>query len=371
MVTKPIDLKSRFSGAVKATRQEQTILSLQEEIEQLRAAQSPELEAELETLREELRSQTGEQNIQIDKIRPNVGQPRQTISEESISAIAKTLDQDGQITPIILIPSKKDSFIIWDGERRWRGAKKLGWSTLRAVISPMPEDLHRKALLTFLHHEDLNPLDKAEAVVHEIHRQTDVPEDLIASAIRALVRRLERQKQTHAIRDLLNEKLEIQAQSIEKFALSEEQQAILKVLLDLQINPASFAANDIQMLSLQDDLKLSIREVGLKGAHALVLQKLSTTQLNLTARKATRIRVDATAEVIGELLTVSKTKELVQSLLEKHNGKLAEVASDRQVKKVFKSLDALELNSTDADQLVELRDRLVLMLERVNSRIPE
>ena len=43
-----------------------------------------------------------------------------------------------------------------------------------AVIVPEQADLHRKALLTSLHREDLNPLDKAEAIVRELSANTSL-----------------------------------------------------------------------------------------------------------------------------------------------------------------------------------------------------
>ena len=327
------------------------------------------MESQISTLREELQKQHGEQNIAIDRIRPNSQQPRQTISNESITAIARSLDKDGQITPVILIPAKKGKYTLWDGERRWRGAQRLRWESLRAVISPMPSDLHRKALLTFLHHEDLNPLDKAEAVVREIYIETNIPEDLVPSGVRALVRRLERQSQVHTIREILNESSEVQETRIAQLALSEEQKIILGVLLDLQINPASFAANDLLMLTLQDDLKLAIRELGLKGAHALALQKLSSERLALSPRKASRVRVDATNQVIARQLTVTKAKELVQSLLKQHNNKQSKVGSDRKLRSFIKSLDKLDLMSVDKEQLSQLKERLNLFMAELERQL--
>jgi len=90
------------------------------------------------------------------------------------------LAHDGQITPVIVIP-QGERYLLWDGQRRWEVAKLLGWKTMRPVTAPMPQ--HRKALLTFIHHEDLNPLDKAEAIIQEIAAATGLEAEEISALL--------------------------------------------------------------------------------------------------------------------------------------------------------------------------------------------
>ena len=78
-------------------------------------------------------------SIEIDvmAIDLNPYQPRQTITSESIQTIARSMEKDGQIAPIIVI-TQGDRYLLWDGQRRWSAAKLLGWKTLRAVKALMP-----------------------------------------------------------------------------------------------------------------------------------------------------------------------------------------------------------------------------------------
>jgi ParB family chromosome partitioning protein len=69
--------------------------------------------------------------IQIRKIRPNL---RIVYAAECIEEIERDIKGCGQREPIH-ISFEYDSFRILDGEKRWRACKRLGMSTIRAVIS--------------------------------------------------------------------------------------------------------------------------------------------------------------------------------------------------------------------------------------------
>lgn len=98
------------------------------------------------------------------------------------------MEKDGQIAPIIVIA--QGGYLLWDGQRRWSAGKLFGWKTVRAVKALMPEDLHRKALLTFIHHEDLNSLDKAEAIIKELTTSTGMVAEEITTTLSTVLRRL-------------------------------------------------------------------------------------------------------------------------------------------------------------------------------------
>jgi ParB family chromosome partitioning protein len=90
---------------------------------------------------------------------------------------------------------------------------------------------------------------------------------------------------------------------------------VLALLLDLQLNPASIDANIFPMLSLAVDLKAAIRSSGLKGVHAMCLQKLSAKNLEKTEEEAESIRIETTQKVIAEKLSVKETRKLVSEVM--------------------------------------------------------
>ncbi|PSB46814.1 chromosome partitioning protein ParB [Cyanosarcina cf. burmensis CCALA 770] len=305
-------IETRFNGAVQKTAQERKIVELQAEIERLRAAQSPNLEAHVQELRQQL-LKSGENQIKLSSIDPNPHQPRQTITPSAIQAKARSLKKHGQIAPVILI-AREERYILLDGQLRTEGAKLLGWETIRAVIIPMPEDLSYNSLLTFLHFEDLNPLDKAEAVMQQVSKVTGLKVDEISTTLSTVLKRIERDGKTKELANSIAQTTEKQSLTLEELGIRGKEQHLLLELLDLGLNPGSVKANLLPMLSLPLDLKAAIRHQGLKGAHALALSTLSTKTLNLSDKQAAAERIAATEQVIKQDLTVSETRKLVTQI---------------------------------------------------------
>jgi len=361
------NISQRFTGAIQANDQAQRIAELQAEVERLREAQSPDLETQLEVLREQLKAQSGELEVKVELIFPNLHQPRQTITSESIQTIARSLEKDGQITPLIIIP-QGEGYVLWDGQRRWEAAKLLDWKTVRAVTAPMPQDLHRKALLTFIHHEDLNPLDKAEAIIKEVANSTEIGAAEIPTVLSTVLRRLERQQQANQLTSLVTVTPEAQQQGLKSLGVNEIEERLLLSFLDLALNPSSVKANLIPMLSLPPDLKAAIREQGLKGAHALALAVLSAKTLKVSERQATKERIEATQRVIEQDMTVAKTRELIARIKAKYLE--PKVSESKELSAVIRGMGKLSkdmLATVEPEQLVELQKILQQKLLEIDA----
>ncbi len=366
------DITNYFSAAKQSqqlSEAEAEIQRLKAEIEQLRNAGSTELEAQLAALRSQLESTSGVLSISIDQIQPNPEQPRQTFLDESIESMSRSLDKDGQLEPIILI--QRENLVLFDGERRWRSAKNLGWQALQAVIIPEPAALHRKALITSLHREDLNPLDKAEAIVRELSDNTGLSPGDIPRTLSTAVRRLNTQKRMNAVAELITATTEEQKEGLATLGLSDSEQVILESLLDLQLNPASVDANIFPMLSLASDLKDAIRAKGLKGIHALTLQKLSAKNLKNSEEEAKAIRVETTEQVLAEKLSVAQTRKLVAEVVASAaQGDRSPTTKKKPVPVAVSSLKKLSLDSlkvADVSQLVELQEVLRQKLAEIEA----
>ncbi|MBE9032738.1 ParB/RepB/Spo0J family partition protein [filamentous cyanobacterium LEGE 11480] len=363
-------IKERFNPTVQISQQAKQITELQAEIEQLRNAESPELEQQMAVLRDQLKEHGGEMEVSVKHIDPNPTQPRQTIPESSIQAMARTLAKDGQITPIILVPKGK-RYLIWDGQRRWEGASRLEWKKIRAVIAPMPENLHRNSLLTFIHHEDLNPLDKAEAIVKEVANSViELEKEAIPTVLSTVLRRLDRQQKSSQLSALVGLDAAEQHLGLNQLDLSEEEFGILEVLLDLGLNPGSVKANLLSMLSLPLDLKEAIRKQGLKAAHALALAVLTSKTLKISDREANRERMGATEHVITQEMTVAQTRELVAKIKAKFLK--TESPQTKQIEQVTRNLERLSIEALEAaspEQLTDLKKLLQKQLKQVKSLV--
>ena len=368
-----VDMDNLFSGAEqihKLEKAETEIVRLKEEIEQLRELSSTELETQIETLRQQLKSQSGTLEIPIAQICPNPSQPRQTFLEESVQSMAYSLLRDGQLQPVILL-EQGEQYLLFDGERRWRGARELGWEALKAVIIPKPEALHRQALLTTLHREDLNPLDKAEAIVLEIANTTQLKSEEIVRILSAVIRRLTKQGKLTELSGVVTASQASQEELIGTLNLSESEQAIISELLVLQLNPASIDANIFPMLTLLPDLKTAILKQGLKGSQALVLQQLSAKNLEVKPKKADSLRQQATTKVIQEKLSVTQTRALVREILRTHKTSEREAGSPTQsVSTVTKGVEKLSLEllaTLETPKLEDLQQLLEKKLEDIGA----
>ena len=368
MTRQKVDLTKMFNVATEMSATEAENAQLQAEIERLRASQAPELETQLVALREQLKVQSGVQEISVIAIQPNPVQPRKTFSQPSLDLMARTLIKDGQLHPIIVIP-EGERFDLLDGERRWRAAKQLGWETIKAVSVPRPNDLHRKALLTTLHREDLNPLDKAEALLKEISEQTGIAPEEAPRILSTVVRRLDYQKRMKQVGNLVTASEDGQKLGLEAFSLAEQEKSILKVLLDLGLHPASVAANDFRILSLFPDLQLAIRTVNLKASHAMVLQRLSDKKLAMDEKRVAKLRSEATQKVVEHDLTLAETQELVNQIIEKHISKQVSSSNDKLVKNVVRDLKKLGFDGMDRSKLENLRQSLQQKLQELEAAL--
>jgi ParB family chromosome partitioning protein len=102
-------------------------------------------------------------DIDISKILPSKFQPRKTFDENDIVSLSLSIKQHGLINPITLRSSMNaDTFEIVAGERRWRAARHLGWTTIPAIVKQMSDqDAQAVALVENLQREDLNPIEEA------------------------------------------------------------------------------------------------------------------------------------------------------------------------------------------------------------------
>jgi ParB family chromosome partitioning protein len=119
--------------------------------------------------------------IELSKIRSNPDQPRKFFDEESLRELAQSIEQYGQLQPIILKDSDEpDTYILVAGERRYRAHQILGKNEIYAIITD--GSLDEIALVENVQRQDLHPLELAESLqrLMEKHGWT---QDRLAEAI--------------------------------------------------------------------------------------------------------------------------------------------------------------------------------------------
>jgi ParB family chromosome partitioning protein len=105
--------------------------------------------------------------IPIDLILPNPEQPRTVFDPTELADLAKSIQANGLIQPIV-VEDAGGQYILHDGERRLRAARLAGLSEIEAVIVPpfngtASEDRLTRALVANLQRSDLNPIEEARA----------------------------------------------------------------------------------------------------------------------------------------------------------------------------------------------------------------
>lgn len=101
--------------------------------------------------------------IDINKVEPNVKQPRKIFDDDRLEELADSIKQYGIIQPLI-VSLKDDYYEIIAGERRWRGAKRAGLKEIPVIINEFnDQEILEISLIENIQREDLNPIEEAKA----------------------------------------------------------------------------------------------------------------------------------------------------------------------------------------------------------------
>ena len=100
--------------------------------------------------------------INIEKIKPDLEQPRKSFDKEKLKELANTYKNQGVIQPIEI----DDNYQIITGERRWKAAKLAGLKKIpcKIVKGLTKEQKLERQLIENIHHEPLAEIEKAKAI---------------------------------------------------------------------------------------------------------------------------------------------------------------------------------------------------------------
>ncbi len=101
--------------------------------------------------------------VSLDEIVTSPYQPRQTLSEESISSLASSIKEFGLLEPVIVRPIENGVYQLVAGHRRFLAARRAGLLTVPAIVVRLTdEEALVFSLIENLQREDLNPIDEGE-----------------------------------------------------------------------------------------------------------------------------------------------------------------------------------------------------------------
>ncbi len=102
--------------------------------------------------------------IPIDMIDPNPYQTRSRIDEGKLEELARSIEANGVVQPIIVRPQPDGRFQLIAGERRWRASEKAGKVTVPAILRNVSdEQAMEMTIIENLQRADLNPIEQATA----------------------------------------------------------------------------------------------------------------------------------------------------------------------------------------------------------------
>lgn len=103
-------------------------------------------------------------DLEISQIKPSQYQPRRTFAPDQLTELAHSLAKNGLLQPIVVRQVGAQQYEIIAGERRFRAAQQLKWTTIPALVRNYSDQQSASlALIENLQRQDLNPIEEARA----------------------------------------------------------------------------------------------------------------------------------------------------------------------------------------------------------------
>ena len=136
----------------------------------------------LSSLMNEAQTETGfvenKSELSIKEIHPNPNQPRQFFNEEKLKELARSIEENGILQPLLVRPDKKGYEII-AGERRYQACLLIGKEKVPVIIKNVDDQkMMELALIENLQRSDLNPIEEARGYKELIDKNGLTQEEL-------------------------------------------------------------------------------------------------------------------------------------------------------------------------------------------------
>lgn len=195
-------------------------------------------------------------DLDVDSLQPNPLQPRGLITPESLTDLVESIRVHGILEPLVVAKTPAGYQIV-AGERRWRAAKIVGLTTVPSIVTETsPQGMLEMALVENVQRDDLNPLERAQALFRLMDEF-----DLTNSEIAARIGK-----------------------------------------------SPPYVSNSIKLLDLPDALKDGLLSGLITEGHARALSGIENSQLMVEAYKT----------VLRESASVRKTEDIARRIKQKH-----------------------------------------------------
>jgi ParB family transcriptional regulator, chromosome partitioning protein len=98
-------------------------------------------------------ARTEKANIDPQAIQKNPHNPRLYFNDEKLDQLRTSLQEKGVLVPLIVYedPEKRGSYVLMDGERRWRSAQDLGFDQVPVQVIPPPDPVENLVQMFNIH----------------------------------------------------------------------------------------------------------------------------------------------------------------------------------------------------------------------------
>ena len=236
--------------------------------------------------------------IPIIKIRPNKAQPRKVFNEDELSALSRSIAENGILQPLTVRKASQSEFELIAGERRLRAAILAGMKRVPCIIVKCTDkESAVYALLENLQRADLGIFEEARGISRLIRR----------------------------------------------YGLTQEQAA------DKLGKTQSTIANKLRLLKLSGEEQEWIENAGLTERHARALLRIDDED----------IRREVLSKIISDNVNVSQTEALVgiykhnNPKTEKNRGRSKAVIKDIRIflNSINRAIDTMRLSGIDAQSV--------------------
>ena len=197
------------------------------------------------------------QELPVDLIQRGKYQPRREMDQDLLQELADSIRAQGVMQPIVVRPISDKKYEIIAGERRWRATQLAQLDTIPVVIKDVSDEAAiAMALIENIQREDLNPIEEA-ASLQRLQQEFELTQQEVATAVG---------------------------------------------------KSRSTIANLLRLMSLQEDVRISLERGDLEMGHARALLGLEASDQSQAARI-----------VVGKGFSVRQTEALVRSILGQKN----------------------------------------------------
>lgn len=236
---------------------------------------------------EEASSPVQSSDVALKLIVPRTDQFRRTFHQESIDALAASINELGLLEPIV-VREQGNGFEIVAGERRYRALRQLAWERAPVrIVAFNDAQAELAGAVENLNREDLSPLEEVDAVLSVLQHTLARPRDEVVTVV-TRVRSLE----------------------LEAADMSEgDAQVVTELFKRLGYSSVnSFYANRLSLLRLPEDILQAMRDDSLEYTKARVLARVKDEARRrelLVTTLQDGLSVEELEKQVGDIITRS------------------------------------------------------------------